>query len=139
MQREITLAEREAVKSVRDRIRNPSPAAIEEAKHDGAQKKRKQKNDYMKKIFRLCNPKYHPHLTEELDFHSRLPEQQTGAMTIDNLNILVGAQGVDIRRVLKLWNGSSEEKLKYHFPEVNFTRAVFQKWLNRRAWWEQVH
>ena len=118
----------------------PSPASIATAKHDAAEEVRKEKTDYMKKIFRLCNPKYHPHLTEELDYHSRRnSSKKPGAMTVDNLGILVGVQGVDIKRVLKLWNASSKEKERYRFPDMNFTRAAFQKWLNRRAWWEQVY
>lgn len=138
-QREITLAEREAVKALKEAsVRPPTPIAIEEAKHNGAQKIRKDKIENMKKLFRLCNPKYHPHLMEELEIHSRKPPSKTGAMTVDNLGILVGVQGVDIARVLKLWNSTPEEKLKYHFPDKEFTRAAFQKWLNRRAWWEQV-
>ena len=138
LQRDITLAEREAVKALNDQITEPTSIAIEKAKHDGAERVRKEKMDYMKKIFRLCNPKYHPHLANELDIHTRGPPRKTGAMTIDNLGILVGAQGVDIKRVLVLWNGSSAEKAKYHFPDADFTRAAFQNWLNKRAWWEQV-
>ena len=137
-QREITLAEREGVKALKEEVKNPTPKQIEEAKFEGAHSTRKEKLDYMKKIFRLCNPKYHPHLADELDAHTRAPQRKTGAMTIDNLGILVGAQGVDIHRVLKLWNGTTADKERYHFPDLDFTRAAFQKWLNRRAWWEQV-
>ncbi|KAG0600860.1 hypothetical protein M758_11G066700 [Ceratodon purpureus] len=136
--REITLAEREGVKALKEEVKNPTPKQIEEAKFEGAHSTRKEKLDYMKKIFRLCNPKYHPHLADELDAHTRAPQRKTGAMTIDNLGILVGAQGVDIHRVLKLWNGTTADKERYHFPDLDFTRAAFQKWLNRRAWWEQM-
>lgn len=130
--------EREAAKALRDRVGAPSAVDIEEAKHVGTQGLRKEKIDYMKKVFRLCNPKYHPHLSEQLVIHMRDKTRKTGIMTIDNLGILVGAQGVNIEKVLKLWNSSSAEKEKYHFPDLNFTRAAFQNWLNRRAWWEQV-
>ena len=137
-QREISLAERDAVKALKDTVAMPTAAEIESAKFKGAQGIRKEKVEYMRKIFRLCNPKYHPHLAEELDNHMRGPPRKVGAMTIDNLGILVGAQGVDIKRVLRLWNGNSEEKTKYCFPDSDFTRTAFQKWLNKRAWWEQV-
>lgn len=137
-QKEISLAERDAVNALKERMRNPTAAAIEKAKVTGAEKVRKSNTDYMKKIFRLCNPKYHPHLTEELDKQVRGPKRKTGNMTVDNLGILIGAQGVDIKRVLKLWNSSAAEKDRYKFPDKEFTRAAFQKWLNRRAWWEQV-
>lgn len=126
------------MKLLREGVRVPTAKSIEKAKHDGAQKIRKAKLDYMKKIFRLCNPKYHPHLSVELDIHMRQPQRKVGSMTVDNLGILVGAQGVDIKRVLRLWNGSADDKSRYHFPDLDFTRAVFQMWLNRRAWWEQV-
>ena len=142
MQREISMAERDSVKRLRNKVSNPTSLAIEEAKHAGAQKLRKEKMDYMKKIFRLCNPKYHPHLIDELVINgrsgARAKDKKVGLMTVDNLNILVGAQGVNIKRVLRLWNSSSKEKTKYSFPDLDFTRAAFQKWLNRRAWWEQV-
>ena len=137
MEREISMAKRDAVRRLYYAVNKPSPISIEEANHMGAQQLRKERMDYMHKIFCLRNPKYHSHLTEELDIHSRngavTNDKKVGAMTIDNLNILVGAH-VDIKRVLKLWNASSEEKKKYKFSELDFTRAAFQKWLNRRAW-----
>ncbi|KAG0574873.1 hypothetical protein KC19_VG299000 [Ceratodon purpureus] len=87
--RDISLAKREAVKALHDKARQPSAAAIEKAKLEGADRIRKLKMNDMKKHFRFCNPKYHPHLADELDIRMRLPPQKTGSMTVDNLDILV--------------------------------------------------
>lgn len=73
MQRDISLAEREAVKALHDKARQPTAANIEKAKLEGADKVRKQKMSDMKKLFRLCNLKYHPHLADEPDIHMRRP------------------------------------------------------------------
>ncbi|KAG0594371.1 hypothetical protein M758_UG071400 [Ceratodon purpureus] len=136
--REMSMAKRDAVKALKEAEPLASAREVEEAKHEAAQRVRREKINYMKKIFRLCNPKYYPHLGDELDINSRSKKKKIGAMTTDNLGILVGVQGVNIAKVLKLWNGSSEEKRQYQFPDSDFTRAAFQRWLNRQAWFEQI-